>query len=165
MATTNPIRLVYSALWDILEAQTDFATAVPSGNRIKYTSTSIPPDAKDTLSTADYPEVRILARGLRAHHHRTSNSSSLEILWEIQVSSGDRRFQTLFDVEWYVFQAMTDWQAHVAAVAWNGHPLVNRCRTVEAQANLGDPRRDRGNLGWSSVWAGFTELWITTADL
>ncbi len=165
MPITNPIRLLYSALWDILEAQTEFTDAVPSGNRIKYSQSSIPPDAKDTLSTADYPDVRIVATGLQSHHHQTSSSSSLMVLWEIQVASGDRRFQTLFDVEWSIFRAMADWETYVTDVKWNGNELVNRCRTLQARSTLGDPKLDRGNQGWSSVWAGATVLWITTADL
>jgi hypothetical protein len=165
MPVTNPIRLLYSALWDILEAQSDFAAGVPAGNRIKYSETPRPPDPKDTLSTADYPNVRLVARGLQSHHHRTSNSSTLAVLWEIQVSSGDTRFQTLFDVEWWIFRAMAGWEAQVTDVKWEGKELVNSCRTLEAETELGDPKLDRGNRGWSTVWAGVTELWITTADL
>ena len=165
MATTNPIRLLYSALWDILEAQSDFASAVPALNRIKYSEDPIPPERKDTLSSADYPDVRIMARGFQSHHHRTSSSSSLAVLWEIQVSSGDQRFGTLFDVLWYIYRAMEDWEARVTGVVWNGEPLVNSCRTLQAQWKLGDPELDRGNKGWSTVWAGATELWITTGDL
>jgi hypothetical protein len=165
MPVTNPIRLLYSALWDILEAQSDFAAGVPTGNRIKYSETARPPDAKDALSTADYPDVRILATGFRSHHHRTSSSSTLDVLWEIQVSSGDTRFQTLFDVQWWIFRAMAGWEAQVTDVKWEGEELVKSCRTLQARTALGDPKLDRGNQGWSNVWAGVTKLWITTSDL
>lgn len=164
MPVTNPIRLLHAALWNILQNQAEFAAAVPVGNRINYTGTARAPD-KDTLSSADYPQVRILARGLRPHLHRTSSGSSLTILWVIEISSGDQRFRTLFDVEWYIYRAMVDWEAHVTAVVWNGKELVKTCRPVAVKTALGDPQVDKGNVGWSAVWAGETELWITTGDL
>lgn len=164
MPVTNPIRLLYAALWEILEGQADFAAAVAEGNRIKYTEAARAPD-KDTLSTADHPQVRILAKGFRPHLHRTSSGSSLAVLWSIEVSSGDQRFRTLFDVEWSIYRAMENWQTHVTAVLWNEKELVKSCRPVAVKTELGDPEVDRGNRGWSAVWAGETELWITTGDL
>lgn len=164
MPVTNPIRLVYLALWKILEGQPDFAAAVPECNRIKYTGDARAPE-KDTLSSADYPQVRIVAKGLRPHLHRTSSGSSLAILWVIEVSSGDQRFRSLFDVEWTIYRAMEDWETHVKAVLWNGLELVKSCRPVAVKTELGDPKVDRGNRGWSALWAGETELWVTTGDL
>ena len=164
MPVTNPIRLLHAALWNILQNQADFVAAVPAGNRIKYTGTARAPE-KDTLSSADYPQVRIVARGVRPHLHQTSSGSSLTILWAIEISSGDQRSRTLFDVEWSIYRAMVDWETHVTAVIWNGIELVKSCRLVAVKTDLGDPQVDRGNRGWSAVWAGETELWITTGDL
>jgi len=164
MATTNPLRLVYEAIWSFLEAQPDFAAGVPVGDRIKYTGTD-PYVDKETLTQSDYPQVRVVARGLAPHLERTSNASSVNVLWMIEISSGTQRFATLFDVEWWILQAMVDWRTHMSGLAMGASGYVTNCRPVQVKTDLGGPQRDKGNKGWSSVWAGETEIWLKTSEL
>ena len=165
MPTTNPIRLVYEAIWSMVESQTEFNTLVPAANRVKYSGTLIQATEKETLSQADYPQVRVIATAMRPHLERTSNGSSLDVLWSIEITTGERQFQDLFDVEWAIYQAMSFWRTYFTGLAMEASGYTVQCRPAAVRTTLGDPAVDRGNRGWSSVWAGITEIWFATASL
>jgi len=165
MPTTNPIRLVYEAIWSMLEAQTEFNALVRTTNRVKYSGTLIQGTEKETLSPTDYPYVRVVATAMRPHLERTSNGSSLEILWKIEISTGQRQFQDLFDVEWAIYQAMSFWRTHFVGLAMEAGGYTVSCRPAAVRTTLGDPAVDRGSRGWSSIWAGISEIWFATASL
>jgi hypothetical protein len=160
----NPIRLVYAAIWDMLEDKYEFTSLVEEGNRIKYTGSKLAPD-KDTVSTASLPQVRVIATGLEPHIRRTTSGSSLNIIWEIQIASGDQRFATVFDVSWAIYRAMTGWADHIMTLEYGGETFVTLARPLKVKTELGSPEADRGIKGWSSVWAGEVQLWFNTTLL
>lgn len=162
---SNPLQLVYQAIWSMLEAQSDFATLVPAANRVKYSGTLIQASDKETLSPSDYPYVRVLATAMQPHLERTSNGSSLKVLWKIEISTGERQLTDLFAVEWAIYQAMAFWRTHVEGLDMEGDGYVVLCRPAAVRTQLGDPTIDRGARGWSSVWAGISLIWFATASL
>lgn len=162
----NPLRLVYAAIWDMLEAKTEFTTLVPVGNRIKYTNTTgNRAPGKDTLSDASVPQVAVVAAELDPHLQRTSTGSSLVALWEIKIASGDQRFAMEFDVSWAIYRAMEDWDTHLMPLEWKGEDFVRAARPLKTKVQLGNPEADRGIKGWSSVWVGEVRMWFSTAQL
>jgi hypothetical protein len=166
MAVTNPLRLVHSAIWTMLEAESTFTSLVPTGNRIKYSGTAERAPDKDTLSGADVPEVRVLDTGFRPHLQQTSSSSSLTIEVQIQVTSGNQEFSTLLDVQWAIYRAMKDWATHLKdTIQWASKNCVTLCRPLAVRSTLGNKTMDRGLKGWSAVWAGEIQLDFTTSDL
>lgn len=165
MPTTNPIRVVYQAIWSMLEGHSDFATLVGAEKRVKYTGTLIQATEKDTLTQADFPYVRVVAVGLRPHIEETSNSSALTILWKVEVSSGSRQSATLFGVEWAIYEALANWRTYFVGLTMDGDGYTVDCRPAAVRTTLGDPEVDRGTRGWSSIWAGITELKFKTASL
>lgn len=149
----------------MLEGHDDFATLVAAPKRIKYSGTLQEATEKDVLSQADYPQVRVIATAMRPHLQRTSNGSSLEILWQIEASSGERQFADLFAVEWAIYEAMASWRNYFTSLSMDASGYTVQCRAASVRTTLGDPGVDRGNYGWSSVWAGITEIWFATASL
>lgn len=165
MPVTNPLRLVHTAIWTMLEANSDFTTLVPSGNRIKFSGTDTPAPDKDTLSTADVPEVRVLDTGFRPHLQQTSSSSSLTMEVQIQVTTGEQEFADLLDVQWAIYRAMLGWETYLkATITWATKACVTLCRPLAVRSLLG-AKTDRGLKGWSAVWAGQIQLDFTTSDL
>ena len=160
----NPLRLVYAALWTMLEAHAPLTALVKYRNRIKYTGTALAPE-KDTLSNADTPELVVVAAGFRPHLQQTSSSSSITIRWEIHVTSGDQRFETLLNVEWEVYRAMRDWEATLSTLTFAGKRFVTLSRPLTARTRLDDRKLNRGIKGWTTVWACETRLDFTTSDL
>jgi len=159
----NPLRLVYKALWTLLEAQSQFTTEVKSGNRIKYTGTDRHPEKDGELQPAGYPEVRVVMKKCVPHLQRTSNGSSFGIIWGIEVRSGDQRFQDLLDVEWAIYLAMENWVTTLQdGLTWNSENFVRRCRPLQVDVAMTDEHK---NKGWRDVWLGETDLWFATADI
>ena len=162
----NPMRMVYDALWNMLEASEAFTTAVPrAGNRIKLSDTTFV-YGKDTLADADMPEVRIGLLKQFPHLQATSDSSFLTQHWEITISTGDVRFLSVLDVDWAIYRAMMGWETHLKdALEWQSKEFVELCRPLDITETLADQKLSRGNLGWLSVWQGEVRMHFTTSDV
>jgi len=170
MSIQNPLWQVHNALWSLLESDSEFTTAVPSMNRIKYTSTTDRYPDKDNTLDADFPCVRIRCIGGVPRPHRTSNSSMIELKWSIEVFSGDRRFsddaQRFMDVWWAIYKALVNWQAYLYNFTWDGNAFkVRYCRASEVEDRLTKQELHYRQNGWQSVWIGDTDIWFTTTDL
>lgn len=165
LQSDDPLSMVYSALWSLLEDTGDFSARVKDANRVKYIGKLDRLPEKDEVLTADLPEVRIVATGGIPHQRRTSNSSFLLKRFAIQISTGDRRLDAeLFPVEWAVYKALADWPTPLMALLWEGSPYVKLARPLEiTEAPVGTP--ERGVTGWYTVFACEVEMWFTTSDL
>ncbi len=167
MSAENPLRQVHNALWTLLGAHSDFDSLVPDGRkRVNYIGSSRSPEVDGGLSPADYPRVRIVPVKKKPHLQHTSNSSSMIVIWEVQVATGDQRLQTLLDIDWAVYRALLTWETHLRDnLRWKNKEFVKLARPLETETNLDDGKQNLGTRGWSTVWAGETQLWFTTSDL
>lgn len=175
MAVTNPIRLLHSAIWTILEANNTLCHPttglVKPGNRIKYSGTAATALEKDVVTAADLPEMRVLSGGYRPHLQQTSSSSKLTILWLIQVTSGAITFEDGMEVDWEILRAMADWETYLSTLTFASKRFVTLSRPLVVKAQLEDSGRGRGQdssrgiRGWRTVWAGETQLDFTTSDI
>lgn len=167
MSAENPLRQIHNALWALLAANDDFDALVPAGlRRVNWIGSSRAPEVDEGLSPADYPRVRIVPVKIKPHLQRTSNGSSLDVIWQVQVATGDQRLQTLLDIEWAVYRALLTWETHLRDdLRWSGKEFVKLARPLETETNLDDKKQNRGTRGWSAVWTGETRLWFTTSDL
>lgn len=163
---SDPITLVYDALWSILENSDDFTNAVLVGNRIKFSGTNTAPIKEETI-TNDYPEVRIVSVSSTPHIFRTSNGSSLVKQFAIQILTGDQRVtEKLFPLEWIIYRALVNGLSTLLGLEWNGKKFVKNVTPI----SVGDSFRTDRELtpairGWLSVWACNVEMWFNTADL
>ncbi len=161
----NPLRLVYSALWTMLEASSAFTSYVKEGNRTKLTGTSLVYDS-DTMGSGDLPEVRLGLAGQEIHLQNTSSSCQIVQVWEIRVSTGDLRTATLLDLNWIILCAMLGWETNLRdALTWQSSPFVVVCRTLKIEESLDIEELNRGNRGWAAVWRGKVELTFRTTDM
>lgn len=160
----NPLRLVYTALWTMLEAHAPLMALVLPGNRIKYTGTVLAV-GKDTLANADTPELRLVATGFAPHLQQTSSGSSMIIYWAVQITSGDQRFETVLNVQWEVWRALRDWEDTLPALEFESKRFVTHSRPLAGRMSLDNKALNRGVRGWTTVWACETRLDWTTSDL
>ncbi len=161
----NPLRLVYAAIWTMLEAKTEFTGLVLTGNRIKYTNTVGNRAPDQDVATSVGPRVRVAHTGFIPHLFRVTGGSSLVIRWEIEIASGDQRFATELDVTWAIFRAMTGWATHIQTLTWKGETFARLYRPQKDDAEIMDVNVNRGIKGWSSLWTGEAELWFSTTQL
>ncbi len=164
-AVDNPLRLVYTALWDMLEASAAFLSVVSgTGNRIRNDGTTYM-YGKDALAGADLPQVRLLLAGHKVHLEATSNDSFWETVWEIQVATGDVRFLSVLDVNWVIYRAMLGWHTHITSLTWNSKKFVHLARPLIIEEALDDKQKTPGNRGWTAVWRGEVKMHFTTSDV
>ena len=168
MPDTNPIKQVHQALWTLLLTNSDFASAVPEGNRIDYSGTTAP-KLKTATKNKDFPEVRIAHAMSRYHLDKTSDSSHLWILFQVQIKTDDETLGDVTDLEWAVYRTMTQeaWEAVLGVLAWNEKTFVRDVSLGDAKSALGSRKQapDRGIRGWRTLVSGEVEMYFTTADL
>ncbi len=166
----DPLSQIHSALWDTLEASEDFCELVKSGNRIKMPVAWRSPE-KERLASADLPQVRIVpvalvAGGIVSGIPRTSSSDVITLRWEVQVQTGDQRAnELLFPIMWAIWRAMSAWENGFSAVDWEGATQVYTSQVGDAVLGQSDVGLASDIRGWSTIWAGLTELWMQRSAL
>jgi len=159
MSETNPFTLAYQALWTCLESRSDFTTLVASANRIKFSGTKRDPWAR-LADCKSFPAVAIVP--VAANMSKLdcdSHTSDVEKAFGIYVAAGNQQLDDLFDVEFAILRAMTDWRTAIGAVQWNSRNCVLDASLYEHPEELDNKLISRGIRGWSCVWAG--RVWFT----
>lgn len=151
----TPFSLVYDTLWKMMIADERFT--VKSGNRLDF-NTNDRSAPKSQMSTADYPEVMLVAEGCSGNLCNTSSTSMITRRFSWVVSTGDFRYNQLFPVEWAIFAGMLAWRYELGSLLWNGNPFVTRANLVEANTDQIDKQRRRGIEGWIAVWTIEVEM-------
>jgi len=165
MAEDNPIIKVYDALWTLIENNAELATLVSAGNRIKHNSDGCRNPEKDTLSTCDFPEIRIVTTGTAAHLQNTSSSSNINKRFRVEVSTGERSLEEIFELEWNVYIALLDWQTILTDLTWNSKKFVKLARPLTVSNTLTASGSSRGIVGWMGVFEVEVDMWFTTLDM
>lgn len=161
----DPITQVYYALWELLEAHAPLTAMVKVGNRIKFSGDNRDP-MKDEVSSADFPELRVIPVASEPHPQRTSSGSSILKRFRIVVSTGDQRVDVgLFALEWEVYRALSQWAETLMALTWNDKTYVRLARPTTVEDGQTRTDLDRGVKGWSALWQCEVTMWFATADL
>lgn len=151
---TDPLSIVYNALWDLLEAHTGFTDLVKVGNRAKYDGWMHSPK-KDFVSVADTPEVAIVPAGSPVPT-TPSGSVLLRKTFAAGLVVGDQRIGEIggfLPVQWELIRAFHGWETPLKALTWSGNTFVNALRLEETSDTLLDTQQtvDRGIAGWVAV--------------
>lgn len=161
---SNPFTIVHDALWAMLESSSEFTDLVPVGNRIKFSGDNSDP-LKSQAITTDYPEVRIVPAGGMAHIYRTSNSSSFNQSFAVQILSGDQRVDFLhFPLQWIVYRVFAKELLTLLALTFNSESFVKNIKPASVQSAY--PSAEGQQIkGWVGIWACEVEMWFSTAGL
>jgi hypothetical protein len=164
---TDPFSMVYTALWEMMEARDAFKSLVLLKNRIKFDSETDRDPIKTNVATADLPEVMLLTNGINEINLYDSSSGSMVVRqYSWMISTGDYRLtEFLLPVEFELFRGMLDWQTKLTALQWCNREFVKRCNYVAASEGFSDPEANRNIEGWSSLWQCEVEMHFVTADL
>jgi hypothetical protein len=171
LTVNNPLRMVAESLWDTLLRSSQVKDWFRPANRIMFytgVDRTIQADQqpdKDEVGAGDLPEIRLVQTGMRPHAFRTSDRSSLEIEWALQVSTGFQHLGRLLDTEWIVWRALHLWEDTAKQLQWGEDRFVNSVRPLKVESSLTDKKANRGIVQWTDVWRVETRLWFTYSDL
>lgn len=169
MIPGNPFSLAYDALWELAENSERLTSLVRLKNRIKFNHTGQSSPIKDEVSNTDLPELVLVSTASSGNLHETSNTSRITRQYEWIIATGDTRVQaSLLEVEWALFAAMVNWPAVLGALRWPDDAVDGFCKRTNIlgiNSGLTDPERNRGIIGWSSIWAIEVEMHFWSAQL
>lgn len=160
MPVANPIAQVYTGIWSLLEANSGFTALVLPGNRIKYIGGNRAA-GKEIVNTADTPMVSVMPLGMRPHLDASSSSSELVTIWSIEVLPGTVKIETLSDLDWEIYRAMSEWRTLRTTVSWGSETPVKRLYPVNVDPEINERRYQRVPKGWTSLWVGHCHLWFS----
>lgn len=152
--STDPLSLIYAALWDCLEANTALASLVRPGNRMKFLGTVRDP-LKDKIGDADTPELRLIPTGLPQVTYR-ADSSNARFTQGLQIglATGDQRVDyRLFPVQWEVMRALSAWPTFLDPLTWNGFTFGTGAlvSVTDSPQGVVDADLSRNIVGWSAL--------------
>lgn len=170
MATaTDPLSLVYAALWDMLEAHDGLTSLIRTGNRVKYEGFLQVP-RKDTVQNADVPEVGIVPVGSMYGLQTTSSSTSLIERYEAGLLTGTSQLSetgTFLAIKWELLRAFLGWESALRALTWQSETFVKLLKSTGVVDVLLDEKRaeSRGISGWTSLIGFEVTMMFATADM
>jgi hypothetical protein len=164
---SNPFTDAYEALWDCLEARSEFTDLVKPANRIKFTATRRDPWER-LAACQSFPAVAIVPVRTPESASRVdadSHTTDVEKWFAVFVGSGDQRVDDLFEVEFAILRAMTGWRTNVGAVQWNSRDCVLDCALYNHPEAMDNQLIERGIRGWNAVWTGRILFYFVTTEL
>ena len=160
--TKNPILQTHQGIWDCLTNNAAFAALVPAMNRINYTEDNRSPD-KPGLTSAHFPQVRVVQLGLQGQIFRTSNSCSIGVLWGIDVKVGDKRLENLTELQFAIFCGMSKWETYLRdVVEFDDEKVFRKLTPMKVTTEYALRNKPPDPAGWQCVWQGVGELFLQT---
>ena len=154
MPTLDPFSAVYEALWELAEGSPPLTALVKPGNRIKFNKTRVADPVKKEVSDADLPELTLICTTSVVNMMDSSSSTKVVKNYDWIIATGDLNLlRKLMPVEWYLVCAMLRYPAVLNALQWEGQSYVKVCRVTGVSAGLTDSERNRGIVGFSSIWS------------
>jgi len=178
MATEkDPLTKVYEALWEQLEANSDFTRLVPASHRVKYTGTIGRFPRADARKSQERPLVSIEPASAVSDMFCSSDASRFRETFKILLLTEDQRlcyaesshYHGLNPLRWCILQAMMGWEDRLRALSWNSRSgFVTHCYVEQAELEMGGPRvKDQQQPykrdGWNAVWIGHVEMYFPSS--
>jgi hypothetical protein len=162
----NPLTKIYLAIWELLNASPEFAEAVRVGNQVSYMREDNRDPLKQSVATADLPEVALVQNGIDCNLFNTSSGTKFVVEYALIINTGDFRLgETTSLLNWVAVCQFAKWKDYLAALTWKGKTFLKVCRLLNAKTGQSDPNRNRQINGFTTVWVISCECHITTSDL
>lgn len=147
---SNPLEIIHDAAWTAAVADTELATLVKPGNRIKFDERS---STKTQIQDGDLPELILIPRSGVGNFTQTSSNVGFDITYDWLISTGDYRVNyRVYPVTWSLFRAMAAFQVTAPALAYKTRKFVTGISFQNVNIGESDPERNRGIKGFSAVF-------------
>lgn len=162
----NPFNKVYTAIWDLITADSAFTDLVAVRNCVRFDSEDDRQPIKETVQSADLPEVVLQLAEILINLRSTSSSSRFVLNFDLICNAGDYRLNEIAaNLNWIVVCQLAKWCETLTAITWKGAPFVTQVSIDNARVGESDPRRNRGVKGWVTIFRVSVELNLKTSHL
>jgi len=162
----NPFTLVYDRLWTLLEAETTLATMIKPGNRLKFNSETNRNPLKESIASADMPEMLILAPGCDVNLFNSSTSSLFDMDYSIVVNTGDFRLTAIaLQISWLVYCQAVKWRSELTSLQWCGDSFVKNVQFNNVSVGESIAERNRGINGFTEVLKVQVQMYLKTSNI
>ena len=159
MPADNPFQLVYDALWELANRNSNLTAAIKLNNREDYSKWI---GAKDSVSTADFPELSLIVDGGAWNFQSTSSHSSINRTYAWAITTGSFVICDYNCILWELCRAMVDWDTILCGVQWNGTQVVRNANQGDLEEGTLRVEQNRKIRGWASIWTVNVEFMIPT---
>lgn len=161
----DPFTKVFNALWELLEEGELFSKVVNKKNTVKYLGSDRDPE-KETVSDADFPEIRMFISELTPHVQATSHHSNCMMTVELAIATSEKTMDSsLFPLVWDVYRQMAGWFAKLDALTWGGQKYCKLNKPTGISTGQAESELQRGIQGWSAIWTIEVYMWFNTSIL
>ena len=155
----DPYTQVYNFFWETLTNTTAFTDIVKVRNRPNLTDNNREPYKTEAIWPSDFPYVRIEPVSNVPNYWATSDSSTFDMAFAIQVSTADIRLDVtdgkailplVWEIHKAIFKLGKDGTSFVVDPLGEDFQL-SRLRAVDGLDSRNDDELDLGTGGWSTV--------------
>lgn len=165
--STNPLTMVYTELWSIVEKRPEITAIIAEGNRIRYDKDRDP--HKRNISTADVPEILIAPEGITGNLRSTSSSTEIVVRYGVVTATADFRYTTfLAQVQWIFLALLIDWKNTLGCLKWCDKSFVKGVSLISDDVGFtdADPIQEaRRKKGWTGLLRFDAKMVFTTTDI
>lgn len=152
---SNPLQMVYDALWAIVP-KSDLANLVKEGNRVKFDDEL---NAKEIISTADFPEIQLAPSSGNYNLPDTSHTSMVLERFTWLVGSGTFDLKELLHLKWLLIASHDTWVEDISALTWDGELFVTRVSIDDGTTGHQETKSTRQKIaGWSAILSVEVEM-------
>nr|WP_294515917.1 hypothetical protein [uncultured Rhodopila sp.] len=159
---TDPISVVYRAIWNTLEAFPAWTALVPPGNQLRY-DTSMPFVPKQPIPNmvSDSPQVAIVQRAFRMSVGRNSAAVDIEQEFPIYIVSKDMGSIGINQLKWQTFRALFAGNATLGTTGI----LRQWMLTNTADDGFADSMWKKTRKVWQSVVSVQCQIYVPNANV
>ena len=159
----NPFTLVYDALWDLAEANSNLMQWIATNNRRKYDSWI---GIKENISSADLPELALLTDGGNGIYYFTSSESRFLRYYSWAITTGDYNINGIYNqVCWELYRAMSNFCSVLSQLTWDSRIFVTKANLADLREGTLLTDLNRNIKGWASIWRAEVEMTFSTKSL
>ena len=153
---SDPYSDTLTGLWTLLMADSEFASYVKPGNKVRFDNPNDRQPLKSQLQAGDLPEVILMPAAGQITLGATSSSHRISKNWSLQITTGDQRWTHLLAPLQYRMTVIFG----NALDALPGCPWVKKLRLMTEEDILGKLSMQDGPRGWRLVAGITTEIWL-----
>lgn len=159
----NPFSLVYDQILADAKNNRVLQKYIRAANYQDFKTKSFP---KQSISSADLPELALLCTGLTGNLTASSSSVQVDVGYGWLLTSGSFDYTGLTaEIMWGLLGASSAWCGSLSKLVWNDRTFVRNTVLGEANCSIQSEEGNRGISGWTADWQLTVTMYFSHIEL